>query len=114
MFDMKSPCANCPFRKGMGEKFELGEDRVEDIARATAFQCHNTVEYGADEYGEPVTAAGANPQQCAGLMVVLLREGRPNSIMRLAIYMGELDPAKLDPDNLAYDTLEEAIDAHRD
>lgn len=113
MFDMKSPCLKCPFRKGMGDKFQLGEDRVRDIVESTAFQCHNTVQYGWDECDEPVTAAGDNPQQCAGLMAVLMRERSPNPIMRLAIGLGYLDPTKLDPDSLAYDTLEEAIDAHR-
>ena len=113
MFDLKSPCRTCPFRKGKGENFQLGADRVREIAEATAFQCHGTVQYGEDEYGEPVMGPGDNPQQCAGLMAMLSRERRPNSIMQLATRLGYLDPTKLDPDNLAYDTLEEAINAHR-
>lgn len=107
MFDLLRPCVNCPFRKGMGEKFQLR--RIDEIVRGGAFQCHKTVNYSDD--GEP--RQGKKPQQCAGLMALLWREGMPNQIMQVAIRLGYLDPSKLDPDNEAYLTIRKAKAAHR-
>lgn len=108
MFDLKRPCVSCPFRKGQGEKFRLSPARLDEIAEATAFQCHKTVDYrGPDR-------AGDRPQQCAGLMTVLHRERRPNQIMQVATSTGHLDPELLDPADEAYATLAEVRAAHAD
>lgn len=108
MFDLTRPCVNCPFRKGQGELFAMHPDRLAEIISAVAFQCHKTVDYNA--YDEP--SAGDRPQQCAGLMAVLHRSGRPNQIMQVAERFGHLDPTKLDPASEAYASIEDAERAH--
>lgn len=82
MFDLKIPCVTCPFRKGQASGFQLGDERLEEIRRAPAPQCHKTVDYnGGDEdpeTGEIRPDQGDKPQQCAGLMTLLTRMGEPN------------------------------------
>ena len=107
MFDRRRPCSNCPFRVGMGSLFRLTPDRLIEIREAPAFQCHKTVDYGADRARQ-----GDRPQQCAGLMAVLLSEGAPNTIMQVGMRLGALDPARLDG-ALAYARWEDALAAHR-
>lgn len=111
MFDLKSPCKSCPFRIGRGEKFRLPPDRLREIMTAEAFQCHATVDYSADE-GDRVARAGDKPQQCAGLMAVLHRINRPNTIMQIASRLGHLDLDALDPRKEAYAGFLDALDAH--
>src|SRR3546814_3147904 len=50
----------------------------------------------------PYTTLFRSPQQCAGLMTVLHREGKPNQIMQVAERFGALDPSALDPDDEVY------------
>ena len=109
MFDLKRPCVTCPFRKGQGERFRLHPDRISEIVEAQAFQCHKTVDYDADDRAG---RAGDRPQQCAGLMAVLHREGRPNQIMQVAERLTDFDPAGLDPAGEAYQSLADARRAH--
>jgi len=104
MFALKSPCDNCPFRRGQGQLFGLSPRRLEDIREATAFQCHKTIE---------IVKPGAKPQQCAGLMAVLRREDHPNAIMKAGVLFGHLDPLALDPRNEAYGSWAEVLAAHR-
>lgn len=107
MFKLRRPCANCPFRLGQGKLFGFPRLRLHEIATAPAFQCHKTVDYSGDQ-----PDSGEHPQQCAGLMAVLNRDGRPNQIMQVAQRFGQLDPTKLDPDREAYHSLRTAIRAH--
>lgn len=108
MFDLKRPCSSCPFRKGVGETFMLRPDRLREIRDAVAFQCHKTVDYsGEDGRGAP----GDRPQQCAGLMAVLEREGRENQIMQVARRLGA-DLSGLDPDGEAYESWAAVERAH--
>lgn len=106
MFKLMRPCVNCPFRRGQGELFQL--QSLQEIVEATAFQCHKTVDYDKGSEGRH----GDHPQQCAGLMAVLHREKRPNQIMQVAERLGRFDPSKLDPDNEAYESLDEVFRAH--
>lgn len=115
MFDLKSPCVNCPFRKGCGSRFRLNRHRLAGIIGAQAFQCHKTVDYDGedeDEDGFVIPEAGDSPQQCAGLMAILHRDGVPNQIMQMAERLKFLDPTKLDPRREAYDSRAQAIRAH--
>lgn len=109
MFDKMKPCGNCPFRVGRGALFRLSASRLTEIRAASAFQCHKTVDYGADR---PSDRAGVRPQQCAGLMAVLAREAAPNQIMQVAQRMGVLDAARLDPEAAAYKSWADAERAH--
>lgn len=110
MFDLKRPCVNCPFRIGQGSLFQLGRQRIEEIVEATAFQCHKTVDYSNFEDAE--ARAGDRPQQCAGLMAVLHRSGRHNQIMQVAERLTDFDPATVDPDGVAYRSIDDAMAAH--
>lgn len=110
-FKLTRPCANCPFRKGQGQLFQLGRPRVEAIFEATAFQCHKTIDYEHED--DPRKRQGEHPQQCAGLMSLLHREGQPNQIMQVGQRMGFFDPAKLDHSE-CYGSMAEALEAHED
>ena len=109
MFKLKRPCKTCPFRRDTGHCFAFSRKRLEGIAAQDAFQCHNTVDYDAMEEGRD--HAGDNPQQCAGLMALLHREGRPNTIMQVASRLGYLDLGALEPAQV-YRSLEEAVESH--
>lgn len=108
MFDLKRPCESCPFRVGYGERFRFRPDRLREIRRATAFQCHKTVDYDDDSDGKP----GDRPQQCAGLMAVLHREHSENTIMQIGERRGHLDPSGLDPKREAYENWAAVLKAH--
>ena len=110
MFDLKRPCTSCPFRIGQGSRFQLGRERIAEIANATAFQCHKTVDY--DQWDDPDGRSGDRPQQCAGLMAILHREDQPNQIMQVAGRLSDFDSALVDPKREAYGSLAEALRAH--
>jgi hypothetical protein len=110
MFDLKRPCVTCPFRRGQGSRFGLGEPRLTQIFTAPAFQCHKTVDY--DHFDDEEARAGDRPQQCAGLMAVLHRSDRHNQIMQVAERLTDFDPATVDPNGEAYASVEEAWAAH--
>jgi len=92
----------------MGERFQLPQGRLDEIFHAPAFQCHKTVNYHDDEGYDQ----GDHPQQCAGLMAVLYRNGTPNQIMQVAERFGKLAPHTLDPEGEAYATILDARAAH--
>lgn len=107
MFDLKRPCVNCPFRRGVGPTFQLSPERLTEIFEAPAFQCHKTVDYSGDK-----PASGDRPQQCAGLMAVLHRSGAPNQIMQVAERLTGFDAGMVDPAGEAYGSIAEAAAAH--
>lgn len=109
MFKLTSPCVTCPFRRGAGETFQLVADRLSEIFEAVSFQCHKTVDY--DEFDDDIARQGAHPQQCAGLMSLLSREGRDNQIMQVGQRLGEFDPSKLDHTDV-YGSIADAVKAH--
>jgi hypothetical protein len=106
MFDQMRPCKTCPFSKKV--KPFLSKERISEIAESSAFQCHNTVDYSNSDNENGEGRQGNKPQQCAGLMTILHKTGRPNVIMRVAMAWGDLKPSKLDPHNEAHDCLEDA------
>lgn len=111
MFDLKRPCVNCPFRVSVAGTFLLGAERVREIVRAAAFQCHKTVDYG--QWDDPMKRQGEKPQQCAGLMALLHRAGQPNAIMQVGERTGHFDPARLVTDD-TFAGIDAAIAAHDD
>jgi len=104
MFDLKKPCNNCPFCIGKGERFQLCRERLEEIRRGPAFPCHQTV---------PETSCGnpTGPQQCYGLMSILMRENEPNQIMQLASRLIGFDLDAISSDQ-AYRSWHELLQAH--
>lgn len=105
---------NCPFKKGQGQLFQLGQGRLNEILESDAFQCHKTVDYDGppDSEGNATTTQGDRPQQCAGLMAVLIREGKLNQIMQVAYRLGYLKLESVDPKGEAYGSIEEVRKAH--
>jgi len=113
-FDLRSPCGNCPFRNDR-HPFGLRADRVRSILGggkgraywpAVSFPCHQTIDYDRDDGGATVPPTA---QQCAGVMIILVREGRFNDAMQIAHRLGMFDPAGLDMDAPVYATTEDAI-----
>lgn len=91
-FDLKKPCKDCPFIKGSSTNRSLVEGRLEgivnDIRSDMSFTCHKTL-------GLPKS----DQQHCAGAMVFLEREDRPNQMMRIAERLNLYDRHKLDMDS---------------
>lgn len=98
MFKLHKPCNDCPFRKCNGQRFRLRHERLREIFTSDAFQCHKTSE--------------DKPQQCAGLIILLDKEGMENTITQIAIRLGEFDLSKLEDRDQVYDTIEDAIIGH--
>ena len=84
---MKSPCGGnckCPFRKDCLKGW-LGEDRAEELARASSFSCHKN-----------------NNKECAGHMI--LTRSVPYRIVR-----GEVGGK-----DLVFETAEDFINHHKE
>jgi hypothetical protein len=112
-FDLKRPCGDCPFRNDRGP-FGLLAERVREILGggerrawfpAVSFACHQTISYNDDGDSKAV----AKSQHCAGVMLILHRENRPNDAMQLAERLGFWNPASLDADAPVYASTEDAI-----
>lgn len=88
-FDLKKPCKDCPFIKGSCTNTTLAEGRLEgivdDIRNDMSFTCHKTLDNESSKQ-----------QHCAGAMVFLEKENRPNQMMRIAERVGMYDHTKLD------------------
>lgn len=89
--DMKKPCKDCPFIPGSSTNTTLMPGRLEsivsDLRADRSFQCHKTLDYEAKKQ-----------QHCAGALIFLEREDRPNQLMRVAERFGVYDRHALDMD----------------
>lgn len=115
-FALKSPCVSCPFRIGMGERFQLPASRLAGIKEAFTFQCHKTVDYDSGEEsedGEIIPGAGASPLECAGRLAVLVRDGYFNQGMRIAERLRLFSAEGLDPRGEAYESWRAVKAAHK-
>jgi len=67
-----------------------------------------------DNFEDVRLRQGEHPQQCAGLMAMLVRDPQyiPTQIMQVAVRLKALDLSVLDPDREAFDTVEDAINHH--
>lgn len=87
-FNMTKPCVDCPFIVGSRTNRTLAEGRiesiVEDIMNDKSFTCHKTLEMPSRKQ-----------EHCAGALIYLEREDRPNQIMRIAERIGIYDRNKL-------------------
>jgi len=105
-FDLKRPCAKCPFRSDV-EPY-LRRSRAHEIARAldrSTFACHETTH----SLGAPVDRT---EQHCAGALIMLESEGRPSQMMRIAERLGLYDRTKLAEDSPVHDSRAEFIAHH--
>lgn len=106
-FDLIRPCAKCPFRSDVPGF--LHPERATEIADALlaghVFSCHATVDYDAmpeDEFDEEeeqtLRMPGKDEQHCAGAMIFLEAQNRPNQMMRIGERCRFYDRTKLDMD----------------
>ena len=100
-YTMTAPCSTCPFRSDI--MFPLNDGRITEIVHAGDFPCHKTTTAGH--------ADGKNEKACAGLMILLEKENRPNQMMRICERLGMYDRYKLDMNAPVYDSIEEGIDS---
>ncbi len=101
MFDLKRPCRDCPVRADVPQYVTAA--RLAEFVQAVSFQCHKTGER---------SASTAEPQQCAGLMILLKKSGLSNAMMQIGERLGHFDPTELDDNAPVYSDLWAAIAAH--
>ncbi len=113
-YSLTTPCAQCPFRNDIKPFITAG--RVREIVESdTEFPCHKTVRWldDCDDEGEQISVPGDHEQHCAGLLVLLEKDGQPHQMMRIAERLGLYDARKLDMDAPVYGSILDAITAHR-
>lgn len=96
-FYMVRPCPHCPFRTD--RPGYLRRTRAAEIAEGlldydAAFSCHETTVDADDDSGERWETTDS--QHCAGALIFLEAQERPNQLMRIAGRLGAYDPARLD------------------
>lgn len=89
MFNLKQPCVECPFVKGSMTNQSLSENRMKDIVndilvKDLSFQCHKTIKLSLDKH-----------EHCAGAILYLERENKPNQIMRIAERIGRYNKTEM-------------------
>lgn len=108
-FDLHRPCANCPFRHDVPGY--LTPARAHEIATAllndATFTCHKTIESTDDG-----TVETPQSQHCAGALIFLERQDRPNQMMRWMERIGCYDYRLLDPNAPVFDSAGEFIAHH--
>lgn len=114
-FDLKRPCANCPFRFDVPGY--LNQARAEEIADALlysdqTFSCHKTVDYSEYDGDEGCHIPTEAEQHCAGALIFLEHQERPNQLMRIFERIGFYDRTKLDMDAPVFDDRDAFIDHH--
>jgi hypothetical protein len=92
-FDLKAPCADCPFLREGG--IRLGKARTREIAEGVtgnpgaSFACHKTT-----------GAAGPRPrsgeEHCVGALVFAGKVGSYSQILRIMGRLGAFDPDDLE------------------
>lgn len=109
-FDLCRPCPNCPFRSDIPGY--LTRARAMEIAMAllsdASFSCHKTNTFD-DETGE---ACEANASHCAGALIFLEHQDRPNQMMRWMERIDMYDRRKLDMDSPVFDCAGDFIKHH--
>lgn len=78
-FELKEPCANCPFRSDENRITFNGRERAEQIeeqAYRHGFPCHASAKVKEDPLtGEEGFVFGEHTQHCAGYILLQLRDG---------------------------------------
>jgi hypothetical protein len=102
-YDLKNPCALCPFRNDAGRLY-VHPTTLEGMA-AGEFCCHKTGKVD-DETGdiEPTR----NSQHCAGALIMLEKMNRPHQMMRISERLGRYDRRKLNMEAPVFGSFEEA------
>ena len=97
-FTMRTPCPHCPFRTDIPGYLrpERMEEIVGDLLWGYTFTCHETTVVDDDDGFE--MRDGPKAQHCAGALIFLEHQDRPNQLMRIAERLGRYDRARLDMD----------------
>jgi len=107
-FDIKRPCATCPFRTDVAPFLHRGPQLAEQLGDDHFwFACHYST---GMIHGKRVKKA--EQSQCAGSTMVLWREARPNIAMRIALIAGMITPAQLEAEAPVFNSLEEFAAHH--
>ena len=101
---LRAPCDNCPFRND--EEPFISRKRRHDIAesmvdRGESFTCHKHNDF--DEHGQAIND-GTKNYSCAGGMIWLAHQKKPNKLMQIFARMGWGNPADLKMDSPVYTT----------
>jgi hypothetical protein len=113
-FNLKTPCAECPFRRDVHPYLTKG--RAEEIASAVlhedrTFACHKTV-YPANKGHRRVRPEGHS--MCVGA-ILLIEAAAPfgNQMLQIAERLGLYDPATVRRDrDVAWSTEAEFVNHH--
>ncbi len=110
-FNLTKPCKDCPFN--YTKKGYLSEARAKEIGEALlygdqTFTCHKTNSF--DEEGNTVETEKS--EHCAGAMIFLEAQDRPNQMMRISERLGLYDRTKLDMRATVFDGLDLFVEHH--
>jgi hypothetical protein len=116
-FNLKRPCAHCPFRSDV--KGFLNPERAEEITTAVlqedkTFTCHETItgEHDLDDDGIPYAYhPGAEDQHCAGALILIEKTRSANQMVQLAERLGLWDKSKMHFDAPVFETAADMIAA---
>ena len=89
-YDLKRPCAECPFLRGSPLNKTLPKSRLRGFAKGQ-FPCHKTAELTEEGYEKTPES-----QHCAGALIALEKIGASHQMMRICERLGFYDPTKLD------------------
>lgn len=109
-YDMKVPCAKCPFRRGT--PMRLLPARIREIERAVnqhngaTFPCHETVDYSNSSSGR----ATERTQHCAGALIYAEKHGVSSQLTRISERLGMYRIEELADDSLVWDDLDEWLE----
>jgi hypothetical protein len=104
-YDLKTPCAHCPFRSDV--KPYIHPERVEEII-GQPFSCHKTTTCKDRGNDHP------EAQHCAGSLILHEKMEKPHQMMRIMERLGGYDRTKLNMDAPVYDDANAMISAHED
>ena len=100
MFDLKRPCKDCPFRADV--KPYIRKARAVEIGKALlndkTFTCH-----------KHLPRDGKKEQHCAGALIFLEAQNKPNQLMRVAERLGTYDRRKLDMNAPVFKNIEDFV-----
>lgn len=110
-FALKRPCGNCPFRTDRVPFLdrERAQDIADSLAADASFHCHKTVDYDSEDGTGEITQES---KHCAGALIVMEHENRPNQMMRIAERIGFYDRTALVMDSPVPKSLDAWVDLH--
>lgn len=106
-FDRTKPCKTCPFRTdGNGLRY-LGEARAQEIVDSVlsdkSFTCHDDIDQSEQD-----------KSHCAGVLIMLEAQRKPNQLMRIAERLGLYHRTLLSSSVLVFDSFEEWVSSQKE